>query len=280
MTGKSSRDCDDDRVPIVQEPKGPSHRGPLKIRDSPRKPSCPKHRSLLHTSVPLLRLWSRLLLPHHQLTPPFCATRRFGQQWQQETGNLVVTRPPPAAQSCLSSPLAAFKAEPHVAFHSLESPQADVSPGNRHRHSPSHSGAWVRAGAPPGRFCASIRASASAGAGPLAAKTLPRNFYLVAYPLMLLSRRLEQRLWNCSEGLRQGDSRHRRRQRGHGDRRRMPFRPGPRRGVAAAPRLRRPSALGATPYELLCQYLANADSPTHGREGNVHHGDAPAGGSP
>ena len=32
--------------------------------------------------------------------------------------------------------------------------------------------------------------------------------------------------------------------------------------------------LGATPYQLLCQYMANAESPTHGREGNVHHGDA------
>ena len=32
--------------------------------------------------------------------------------------------------------------------------------------------------------------------------------------------------------------------------------------------------LGATPYELVCQYLANAQSPTHGHEGNVHHGDA------
>ena len=34
--------------------------------------------------------------------------------------------------------------------------------------------------------------------------------------------------------------------------------------------------LGATPYQLLCQYLANADSPTHACEGNVHHGDAAA----
>jgi 2-oxoisovalerate dehydrogenase E1 component len=32
--------------------------------------------------------------------------------------------------------------------------------------------------------------------------------------------------------------------------------------------------LGETPYDLLCQYIANADSPTHGREGNVHHGNA------
>ncbi|NUQ62123.1 MAG: transketolase [Pirellulales bacterium] len=32
--------------------------------------------------------------------------------------------------------------------------------------------------------------------------------------------------------------------------------------------------LGTSPYAMVCQYLANADSPTHGREGNVHHGDA------
>jgi|WetSurMetagenome_2_1015567.scaffolds.fasta_scaffold00792_19 2-oxoisovalerate dehydrogenase E1 component len=32
--------------------------------------------------------------------------------------------------------------------------------------------------------------------------------------------------------------------------------------------------MGETPYSMLCQYMANADSPTHGREGNVHHGNA------
>jgi 2-oxoisovalerate dehydrogenase E1 component len=32
--------------------------------------------------------------------------------------------------------------------------------------------------------------------------------------------------------------------------------------------------LGEKPYDMLCQYIANADSPTHGREGNVHHGNA------
>jgi hypothetical protein len=31
---------------------------------------------------------------------------------------------------------------------------------------------------------------------------------------------------------------------------------------------------GCSPLTLLCQYNANARSPTHGREGNVHHGDA------
>jgi 2-oxoisovalerate dehydrogenase E1 component len=32
--------------------------------------------------------------------------------------------------------------------------------------------------------------------------------------------------------------------------------------------------LGAAPHDLVCQYMANAESPTHGREGNAHHGDA------
>ncbi|MBD3420724.1 MAG: transketolase [Chitinivibrionales bacterium] len=31
---------------------------------------------------------------------------------------------------------------------------------------------------------------------------------------------------------------------------------------------------GMTPYALMCQFMANAESPTYGREGNVHHGDA------
>lgn len=34
--------------------------------------------------------------------------------------------------------------------------------------------------------------------------------------------------------------------------------------------------LGASPYQLFCQYMANAGSPTHGCEGNAHHGDAAA----
>jgi 2-oxoisovalerate dehydrogenase E1 component len=31
---------------------------------------------------------------------------------------------------------------------------------------------------------------------------------------------------------------------------------------------------GASPLRLFCQYMANENSPTHGREGNVHHGNA------
>ena len=31
--------------------------------------------------------------------------------------------------------------------------------------------------------------------------------------------------------------------------------------------------LGASTFKLMCQYMANSGSPTHAREGNVHHGD-------
>ena len=34
--------------------------------------------------------------------------------------------------------------------------------------------------------------------------------------------------------------------------------------------------MGSLPYSMVCQYMANTESPTHGYEGNVHHGDAAA----
>jgi 2-oxoisovalerate dehydrogenase E1 component len=101
------------------------------------------------------------------------------------------------------------------------------------------------------------------------------SFYRAAYPLMFLSRRLEERLLELfqkgyvkgtvtmsfgNEATALGMS--------------MPLRPG--RDVLSL--LHRDLVahlvLGATPYQLLCQYLANADSPTQACEGNVHHGDA------
>ena len=33
--------------------------------------------------------------------------------------------------------------------------------------------------------------------------------------------------------------------------------------------------LGASPFRIFCQYMANSESPTQGFEGNVHHGDVP-----
>jgi len=99
--------------------------------------------------------------------------------------------------------------------------------------------------------------------------------YRVAYPRMFLSRRLDERFLELyqkgyvkgtvtvgigNEATAIGMS--------------MPLRPG--RDVLSL--LHRDLGahllLGSTPYQLLCQYLANADSPTHACEGNVHHGNA------
>jgi 2-oxoisovalerate dehydrogenase E1 component len=56
----------------------------------------------------------------------------------------------------------------------------------------------------------------------------------------------------------------------------MPFRP----GLDVLSLLHRDLGahllMGVTPYQLLCQYLANVESPTHACEGNCHHGDAAA----
>lgn len=101
--------------------------------------------------------------------------------------------------------------------------------------------------------------------------------YAAAYPWMYLSRRLEQRLVELfqkgsvrgtvtisigNEATAIGAT--------------LPLRPG--RDVVSL--LHRDFGahlvMGTTPYQMVCQYLANADSPTHGREGNVHHGDAAA----
>jgi len=100
-------------------------------------------------------------------------------------------------------------------------------------------------------------------------------FWPWAYRTMYLSRRLEERLFELyekgyvrgtvtisigNEATAVGMS--------------APFRPG--RDVVSL--LHRDFAghlvWGATPYQLVCQYLANRESPTHAREGNVHHGDA------
>lgn len=103
----------------------------------------------------------------------------------------------------------------------------------------------------------------------------PEEFYGLAYSAMLFSRRLEERLIELfakgyvkgtvavgvgNEATAVGMS--------------MPLRPG--QDVVSL--LHRDFAahllFGARPYELISQYLANVDSPTHAREGNVHHGHA------
>ena len=103
----------------------------------------------------------------------------------------------------------------------------------------------------------------------------PPRFYPLAYRFMYLSRQLDEKLLELfkkgyckgtvtigsgNEATAVGMS--------------MPFRPG-RDPVCLLHRdLASHLVLGVAPYQLVSQYLANADSPTHGREGNVHHGEA------
>jgi 2-oxoisovalerate dehydrogenase E1 component len=101
------------------------------------------------------------------------------------------------------------------------------------------------------------------------------DFYLFAYPLMLLSRRLEERLLELfQKGYVKGTVTMSAGNEATAVGMTMPLRPG-RDPVSL---LHRDFAghllLGATPHQLLCQYMANADSPTHAREGNAHHGNA------
>ncbi len=103
----------------------------------------------------------------------------------------------------------------------------------------------------------------------------PEAFYTLAYPAMFLSRQLEERLLDLfRKGYVKGTVTSSAGNEATAVGAAMPLRPG--EDVAAL--LHRDFVahllLGATPYQLVCQYLANAESPTHGREGNVHHGDA------
>ena len=103
------------------------------------------------------------------------------------------------------------------------------------------------------------------------------EFYAAAYPVMRLSRRLEERLLELfQKGYVKGTVTMSAGNEATAAGMTMPLRPG--RDVVSL--LHRDFAshllLGATPHQLLCQYMANAESPTHGREGNAHHGDAGA----
>ena len=102
-----------------------------------------------------------------------------------------------------------------------------------------------------------------------------QEFYCAAYPLMLLSRRMEERLLELfQKGYVKGTVTMSAGNEATAVGMALPLRPG--RDVVSF--LHRDFAshllFGATPYELFCQYMANADSMTHGREGNCHHGDA------
>jgi 2-oxoisovalerate dehydrogenase E1 component len=107
------------------------------------------------------------------------------------------------------------------------------------------------------------------------AKLSPEAFYPLAYRMMYLSRKMEERLFELfQKGYVKGTVTisigNEATTIGMG----LPFRPG--RDVVSL--LHRDFGahllMGSSPYHLACQYMANLESPTHGREGNVHHGDA------
>ena len=101
-------------------------------------------------------------------------------------------------------------------------------------------------------------------------------FYPLAYRVMYLSRRMEELLLELfQKGYVKGTVTMSWGNEATAAGMALPLRPG--RDVVSL--LHRDFAshllMGATPYQLACQYLANADSLTHAREGNCHHGDAP-----
>ena len=101
------------------------------------------------------------------------------------------------------------------------------------------------------------------------------SFLAAAYPVMYLSRRLEEKLHELYEkGYVKGTVALSIGNEATATGMALPLRGG--RDVVSILHRDLPShlLLGATPYRLVCQYMANAESPTHGREGNVHHGDA------
>ncbi len=101
------------------------------------------------------------------------------------------------------------------------------------------------------------------------------EFYAAAYPLMFLSRRIEERLLDLfKKGYVKGTVTDSWGNEATAVGMTMPLRSG-RDVVSIWHRdLAGHLLLGATPYQLFCQYMANADSITHAREGNCHHGDA------
>ena len=103
------------------------------------------------------------------------------------------------------------------------------------------------------------------------------SLYQLAYPRMLLARRLEERLLELfQKGYVKGTVTMSSGNEATAIGMALPLRPG-RDVVSLLHRdLGAHLVLGTSAYQILCQYLANADSPTRACEGNCHHGDAAA----
>jgi 2-oxoisovalerate dehydrogenase E1 component len=96
-----------------------------------------------------------------------------------------------------------------------------------------------------------------------------------AYPWMLLSRRLEEQVFELfQKGLARGTVTLSIGNEATTIGMALPMRPN-RDAISLLHRdFGAHLVLGTSAYAMVCQYLGNCDSPTHGREGNVHHGDA------
>ncbi len=112
-------------------------------------------------------------------------------------------------------------------------------------------------------------------AAPFPRRLRKEEFYPIAYHYMFLSRKLEEAIHELFlKGYVKGTVAQSTGNEATAVGMAMPFRPG--KDVVSLLHRDLPAhlVLGLSTYGALCQYLANADSPTHGREGNVHHGDA------
>ena len=102
-----------------------------------------------------------------------------------------------------------------------------------------------------------------------------QDFLAAAYPLMFLSRRIEDRMLELfQKGYVKGTV-----TTGRGNEATAVGMTMPLRAACDVVSLLHRDLLGhlllgMSPFALFCQYMANAESPTHAREGNAHHGDA------
>ncbi|MGW8257443.1 MAG: alpha-ketoacid dehydrogenase subunit alpha/beta [Thermoguttaceae bacterium] len=113
------------------------------------------------------------------------------------------------------------------------------------------------------------------GLGRFPQRLSQESFYGVAYPIMYLGRRLEDRMEELfQKGYAKGTVTSSIGNEATAVGFALPLRPG---GDVVSVLHRDIIAhllLGASPYQLFCQYMANDQSPTHAREGNAHHGNA------
>jgi len=102
-------------------------------------------------------------------------------------------------------------------------------------------------------------------------------FWRAAYPMMYVSRQLEARFKELfKRGLVKGTVIIAAGNEASSVGMAMPFRPGVDPVALLHRNISAHLIFGCSPKSAVCQYMANAESPSHGKEGNVHFGDAPA----